>query len=123
MTRVVTVWQYVRMDLPGGPGHDSRPATGRAHGDLAVFTPLVFTDGLGWTRITSPQQGARAACLCVSGHIHLMHPDVPLRELDDRAETAIRALEDGAASVTVIDDLHRVDRAGPCPSSGPAPAP
>jgi hypothetical protein len=105
------------MNLPGGHGHHDSPAAGspRHAGGWAVFTPLVFTDGLGWTRITRPQPEARAACLYVSAHIHLMQPALPLRDLDARAEAAIRALENGAASVTVIDDLHRVDRAGLCP--------
>jgi hypothetical protein len=49
-----------------------------------------------------------------------MRPDIPLRDLDARAEAAIRALEDGADSVTVIDDQHRVDRAGPCPPANKA---
>jgi hypothetical protein len=40
-----------------------------------------------------------------------MRPELPLRELDSRAEPAIRALEDSAVTVTVIDELHRVDRA------------
>lgn len=73
---------------------------------------MAYTDGLGWMRIAGPQAEPRAACLSVTAHIHLMRPDQPLRELDARAEPAIRALEGGAASVTVIDDLHRVDRAG-----------
>lgn len=77
----------------------------------SLFIPMAYTDGLGWTRITAPQAEARTACLSVTAHIHLMRPDLPLRELDVGAEPAIRALEDGAASVTVIDDLHRVDRA------------
>jgi hypothetical protein len=112
------------MDLPGAPGQDDGPAgPGSRHsGGWAVFTPLVFADGLGWTRITSPQPGARAACLCVTADIHLMHPMLPLtRDLDACAENAIRALEDGAASVTIIDDLHRVDRAGSCLSPAPPP--
>jgi hypothetical protein len=70
-------------------------------------------DGLAWSRITSPQQDARAACLLVTAHIHLFRPQVPLRDLDARAEPAIRELEDGAGSVMVIDDRHRVDRVGP----------
>lgn len=41
-----------------------------------------------------------------------MRQGLPLRELDARAQPAIKALEGGAANVTVIDDLHRVDRAG-----------
>lgn len=105
------MWQHGRMDVVGGSGHDDRPAS-VALRHAAVFTPLIFTDGLGWTRIAAPQPAARAACLCVTAHIHLMHPEVTLRELDARAEAAIRALEEGATSATVIDDLHRVDRVG-----------
>lgn len=105
------------MNLPGGHGHHDSPRRWQppAYGRLGGVHPLVFTDGLGWTRITRPQPEARAACLYVSAHIHLMQPALPLRDLDARAEAAIRALEDGTASVTVIDDLHRVDRAGLCP--------
>ena len=78
---------------------------------LATFIPMAF-DGLAWSRIVGPQQDARAACLLAAAHIHLFRPEVPLRDLDARAEAAIRALEDGAATVMVIDDRHRVDRAG-----------
>jgi hypothetical protein len=74
---------------------------------------MVFSGCLGWVRISASQGGARAACLAVTAHIHLMRPDIPLRDLDARAEAAIRALEDGADSVTVIDDQHRVARIGP----------
>lgn len=35
-----------------------------------------------------------------------MCPELPLRHLDTRAESAIKELEDGSAGVTVIDDLH-----------------
>lgn len=77
----------------------------------------VHPDGLsgclGWVRISAPQTGARAACLAVATHIHLMRPDIPLRDLDARAEAAIRALENGADSISVIDDQYRVDRTGP----------
>jgi hypothetical protein len=90
------------MKLSGGPGGPDDT--------LAVFTPLVFHAGLGWERITSPQASARAACLNVTARIHLLHPEFLLRDLDAQAEQAIRALEAGAASVTVINDRHRVDR-------------
>jgi len=78
---------------------------------LGVFTPLAFFDGLGWVPITGPQAAPRAACLSVTAHIHLLNPDLPLRELDERAQESIAALESGARSVTVIDEFHRVDRA------------
>ena len=48
-----------------------------ATGSWVTFTPLVF-DGLTWSRITAPQQDARAACLLVTAHIHLFRPEVPL---------------------------------------------
>jgi len=101
------------MDLPCGPGHHARAAANETEHPLgwATFIPLAFTDGLGWVRITAPQTEARAACLRVTAHIHLMRPEFPLRELDSQAEPAIKALEDGAASTTVIDEFHRVDRA------------
>jgi hypothetical protein len=77
--------------------------------DLATFIPMAF-NGLAWSRIIGPQRDARAACLLAAAHIHLFRPEVRLRDLDARAETAIRALENGAATVMVIDDRHRVDR-------------
>ena len=68
-------------------------------------------------RIAGPQADARAACLSVSTHIHLLE-NRPLGELDASAESAIRALEDGAVSVAVIDDVHRVDRIYLCSVTG-----
>jgi hypothetical protein len=102
------------MNLPADPG-DGTGSDRRAPGigGLATFTPLVLSGTLGWTRIAAPQAAARAACLAVTAYIHLMRPGVPLKNLDALAETAIRALEDGAASVNVIDECHRVDRSCP----------
>jgi hypothetical protein len=80
--------------------------------DRTVFAPMAF-DGLGWMRIARPQQDARAACMSITAHIHLLE-GLPLRELDARAEDAVRELEDGAVSVAVIDDAHRVDRIVVC---------
>lgn len=103
------------MDLPSEPGPDGRAAPGcggtRHPGGWAQYVPLAYVDVLGWARITTPHAEARAACLSVTAYIHLMHPELPLRDLDAQAEIAIKELEDGAFSVTVIDDLHRVDRA------------
>jgi hypothetical protein len=99
-----------------------------AAGDLAqlprrdmwvTYTAMAY-DGLSWSRITGPRQDARAACLLVTAHIHLFRPEVPLRDLDARAEPAIRELEEGAMTVTVIDDHHRVERTDLCPAAGPA---
>jgi hypothetical protein len=87
---------------------DAQPQAG-----LAAFTPMTLCVPLGWIPICAPQPGPRAACLAVTAYIHLMRPATPLRDLDVQAEDAIRALEAGAGSVTVIDDQHRVDRAGP----------
>jgi hypothetical protein len=110
------------MDLPSGSVHDGAAIGGAGDASaLAVFTPMVLSGPLGWVRITPPQAAARAACLAVTAHIHLLRPDIPLRDLDHRAEAAIRALEDGAGSVTVIDELYRVDRAALFPfPPGPA---
>jgi hypothetical protein len=109
------------MDFSGGSPHDRSAASGEARlgAEWAQFTPLVFSGCLGWVRICAPHGGARAACLAITAHIHLMSPGTPLRELDALAEPAIRALEDGAASVTVIDACHRVDRSGLCPQAAP----
>ena len=73
------------------------------------FTPMAF-DGIAWVRITAPQSTARAACLSVTAYISLLSPGTPLRDLDTQAEAAIRALEEGSPTATVIDDRHRVDR-------------
>ncbi|MGH3278918.1 MAG: hypothetical protein ACRDNW_07255 [Trebonia sp.] len=56
---------------------------------------MALSGGPGWTRITAPQAAARPACLAVTAYIHLMRPDVQLKNLDAQAERAIRALEDG----------------------------
>jgi hypothetical protein len=85
---------------------------------LAMFIPMAFIDGLGWVPITGPQAAPRAACLSVTARIHLLNPDLPLRDLDARAQDAIDALEGGARSVTVIDEFHRVDRADAASQSG-----
>jgi len=92
-----------------GPGDASTGAEVPAH--LAAFIPMAFIDGLGWVPITGPQAAPRAACLSVTARIHLLNPDLPLRDLDARAQESIDALEAGARSVTVIDEFHRVDRA------------
>ena len=78
------------------------------YGEWSVFAPMAY-DGVGWVRIAGPQHDPRAACMSVTAHIHLLK-GIPLRELDARAEDAVRELEDGAVSVAVIDDTHRVDR-------------
>jgi len=108
------------MNVHTGPQRDgsAAPGGGRRTAAWAEFVPLAFNDRLGWVRITAPQPGARAACLSVTAHIHLMQPGIPLRELDAQTENAIRALEDGADTVTVVNELHRVDRTGvPAPAS------
>jgi hypothetical protein len=97
-----------------GTASDSGPVP--RPGSWVTFTPMA-RDGMAWSRITSPQQDARAACLLVTAYIHLFRPDVPLRDLDARAATAIRELEEGAETVMVIDDRHRVDRTGLCPAA------
>lgn len=108
------------MNLPADPGGDgTEPDQNAAIGGMATFTPMVLTGSLGWVRIAAPQAAARPACLAVTAYMHLIRPDMPLKNLDAKAEAAIRALEDGAASVNVIDDLHRVDR--DCPFLAPRP--
>jgi len=77
-----------------------------------LFAPMAF-DGVSWVRIAEPQPDAVGACMSITAHIHLLQ-ERPLGELDARAGSAIRALEDGAVSVAVIDDMHRVDRIYVC---------
>lgn len=108
------------MDLPGGTGsHDvdgkhDPSAPSSCPPARTTFTPMAF-DGLAWVQINRPQPSARSACLNVAAYIHLLQPGTPLRDLDAQVEPAIRALEEGAASITVIDGRHRVDRTGACP--------
>jgi hypothetical protein len=99
-------------DLSPGGERDTDKADKRPRrGAWVTFTPMVF-DGLSWSRIAGPQQDARAACLLATAHVHLFKPEVPLRDLDARAEPAICELEGGASTAMVIDDRHRVDRTG-----------
>lgn len=100
------------MNPPADPGGDSIDSAHEAPGigGLATFTPLALSGSLGWVRIAAPQAVPRAACLAVTAYIHLMRPDMPLKYLNAQAEAAIRALEEGAARVNVIDERHRVDR-------------
>jgi len=111
------------VELRRGSGPDRTGSNGaegdsRRPGQWTLFTPMAF-DGISWARIAGPQRDARAACMSVTAHIHLLH-GLPLGELDARAESAVRALEDGAVSVAVIDDRHRVDRIFVCSVSGSA---
>ena len=80
----------------------------RPYGEWSVYAPMAY-DGVGLVRIAGPQRDPRDACMSVSAYIHLLD-GLPLRELDARAEDAVRELEGGAATVAVIDDSHRVDR-------------
>ncbi len=104
------------MGVSGGSG---RAGSQAARESLVVFSALVF-DGAQWMGIGGHHPDARAACLCVVTWIGLMQPDVPLADLRERAEVAVRALEDGAAGVLVVDDRHRVDRVVLCPERRPA---
>jgi hypothetical protein len=98
------------MKLAGDPVDHANLGDGETPDCRAAFIPMTFAEGLGWIAIRAPQPTARSACLSITAHIHLMNPLLPLRDLDARAQDAIRALEDGAGSVTVIDEHHRVDR-------------
>jgi hypothetical protein len=104
------VWRYDGTDPPGGsdPGGHTTEDSVRVPEEWTLFAPMAF-DGLGWVRIAGPQDDARQACMSVTARIHLLQ-GLPLSELDARAESAVRQLEDGAVSVRVIDDAHRVDR-------------
>jgi hypothetical protein len=104
----------------GVSGGSDRGGFHAARESLVVFSALVF-DGARWMEIGGPHPDARAACLCVVTWIGLMQPGVPLADLRERAEVAVRALEDGAISVPVIDDRHRVDRVALCRERRPGP--
>lgn len=113
------------MNLPAVPGGDDT-GIDQSAADIAgqaTFTPMVLSGSLGWVRIAAPQAAARAACLAVTAYWHLMRPEVPLRNLDALAETAIRALEGGAVGVNVIDECHRVDRDRPTGTPWPGGIP
>ena len=103
----------------GVSGGSDRGGFHAARESLVVFSALVF-DGARWMEIGGPHPDPRAACLCVVTWVGLMEPGVPLADLRERAEVAVRALEDGAASIPVIDDRHRVDRVMLCPERRPA---
>jgi len=105
------------MGVSDGSDHGGFPA---ARESLTVFSARVF-DGARWMGIGGPHPDARAACLCVVTWIGLMQPGVPLADLRERAEVAVRALEDGSVSVPVIDDRYRVDRVVLCPGRQPEP--
>jgi hypothetical protein len=105
------LWEDVRMSVSGGSDRGGLQA---ARESLAVFSAQVF-DGARWMGIGGLHPDARAACVCVVTWIGLMEPGVPLADLRERAEVAVRTLEDGAVSVPVIDDRHRVDRVVLCP--------
>jgi hypothetical protein len=99
---------------------DRSGVSGRDHPMVAevlrnAFAVLVF-DGASWMRVGGEQADARTACMCVVAWIHMLEPNRPLRDLQERAEASVRALEDGAGTVTVIDERHRVDRVGLCTS-------
>ena len=104
----------------GVSGGSDRSGLKAARASLVVFSALVF-DGARWMGIGGPHPDARAACLRVVTWVSLMEPGVPLADLRERAEVAVRALEDGAVSVPVIDDRHRVDRVMLYPGRRPEP--
>jgi len=107
--------KHVCMSVSGGSDRSDCQA---ARGSLAVFSALVF-DGARWMGIGGPHPDARAACLCVVTWVGLMRPGVSQAGLLERAEVAVRALEDGAVSVSVIDGRYRVDRVELCPGRRP----
>jgi hypothetical protein len=104
----------------GVSGGSDRGGSRAARESVTVFSALVF-DGARWMGIGGPHPDARAACLCVVTWIGLMQPGVPLADLREHAEVAVRVLEEGAVSVFVIDDRHRVDRVVLCPGRRPGP--
>jgi hypothetical protein len=109
------------MNLPGelDRNGDKADARGRQFrpGDWVRFAPMAH-DGVAWAPIATPKADARAACMAATAHIHLFQPVIKLRDLDTRAEAAIRSLEDGVRTVIIIDDAHRVDRIDLCPAAG-----
>jgi hypothetical protein len=89
-----------------------------ARESLAVFGAVVF-DRARWMGIGGPHPDAWAACLCAVTWVDLMRPGVSQAGFRERAEVAVRALEDGAVSVPVIDGRYRVDRVELCPGRRP----
>jgi hypothetical protein len=110
------LYENVRISVSGG---SDRGGSRAARESVTVFSALMF-DGARWMGIGGPHPGARA-CLCVVTWIGLMQQGVPLADLRERAEVAVRALEEGAVSVPVVDDRHRVDRVVLCPGRRPGP--
>jgi hypothetical protein len=95
-------------------GGSDRVGSRAARESLAVFGAVVF-GGAGWTGIGGLYPDARAACLCVVTRVGLRRPGVSQAGFRERAEVAVRTLEDGAVSVPVIDGRYRVDRVEMCP--------
>jgi hypothetical protein len=74
-----------------------------------VFVPMA-SDGVAWLRICEPQQDAATAWMRVAEYIRLLEPGREADELEAAARSAAKKLESGAASATVVDELHRVER-------------
>ena len=99
------------MDLTSGDNAMDRDRPQNPADSGVAFTPLAY-DGFSWLHIDEPQRDARSACMVVAAFVHLLKPSASLCELEAQAEAAVGVLEQGAAWTTVIDDFHRVERAG-----------
>ena len=101
-----------RMDLTagvgGGPG-DGGLGWRRLPDEWTVFVPRTF-DGAGWVRVGPAQREAGTACLAAVAHLRSAVPGMPQAEVEARAASAARMLEEGMADVVMIGAGHRVDR-------------
>lgn len=77
----------------------------------------MVSDGITWLRICEPQHDAATACLRVAEYIRLLEPGREAGELEAAARSAAEKLKSGAASATVADERHRVERSAAKPRS------
>jgi hypothetical protein len=76
---------------------------------FAIFTPVVTTEN-GWDYVAAPQRDPRAACMLLAAALWKQDPGICLPALQAQVENAVRELGNGAGSVSIGDDRHRVGR-------------
>jgi hypothetical protein len=110
------------VDLRGeSDGRGGDEPSGKVLRTGALFA-VFADDGFGWHQIGQPHSDAHVACRTAALYVHLLRPDLDLGKLEALATAAAPVLDAGMASVTVIDDRHRVDRIEPVPGSSPVAA-
>lgn len=97
--------------------HEQATPSSQARRVETLFAVLA-DDGFGWHQIGQLHADARMACRTVALYVHLLRPELDLGELETLAATAVSSPETGTASMTVIDDRHRIDRIESVPDLG-----